>query len=935
MMYLSPYFLIITALLISSCGGGDSSATISNSPPVISSYVGLADNSASGTVEASESFDLLLKITDADNDTITGVVELNGASVNLSTYSGNDDYSHQVSYLLNRFGDYTATITVSDGTNADVTVNYDLTVIPNNTEVQTELEANISNFVTGSEFKGVTLLGKSTDEFNTTIGYLASVLSEDNIAYNAAPSGECGVNTPHNLLSIDITSSGIAIPDVGMVFPLECLSATQKQKINTINVKQRKTTTENETVKSATYIAQNFTITDDSETGITIVQTGGGIALEGVVKNVTCGDFTLSLLNGKYYLSDEKIQSSLASLTSQSNNFTLSCQRSVEFNSVEENAPLLATITGELQATDSTFPTGSIDVVTFSIPYLTGGLDQGSICVNTTSNDNDVVASETLSVVADDGLTDILTLTLDDSTNQYCGNLQDFDGSVHVSQVITDNANNALTNISNSYPIEKNDAPVFSNELAESITLKVNEGQITLVTEADVVDPENQPVTLSGETSFNTNQALGEYTITASATDPYSAQSRKTINITLSDNTAPTATISLSGNPSKIGEAIRDINNSITLVLSSSDSDGTVNDSSLTTNVNGDAATDIINYSSIYSHDISGDGGNTRNFTYQVTDNNGLNSVPETLEIDVHLNSPPTYSGAMIYSAERGNCVTVQQLGNDTESDDISFAIEGGNWQLCQDNVTQVTKNVTITDKYQASNTAAITANFTACTAPAYWNGSSCFVTDTRPDAFSFISQTDVAINSIITSNTIIVSGINTETYITISGNGSYSINGGSYTSAAGTVNNGDTVRVRVTSSSFANMIATTLLNISGVNEVFVVTTGEVNKAHALNLLVTSPYGDLRVDSNNSQIDYLLEFFSTLRIDLSNSTSSSGTMNHMQVVSDLRGLQYAGNSLSYDVIEGAAWSIETFTMTLVDDQNNTSVASFTIAWEGL
>lgn len=832
-LYLAP--LIITFLLITSCGGGsendNTTTVITNSAPVISSSVGVTDSSNNGTIESSESFDLLLKITDVDNDTITGAVELNGASFNLITYTGNDDFTHQVSFSLDNVGDYTATIIASDGTNTDVTVNYDLSVIPNNSEVQAELEANITNFVAGSEFQGLALLGKSTDEFNTTIGYLANELSEDNIAYNTSPSGECGVNTPHILLSIDVTSSGITIPDVGMVFPLECLGATQAKKLNDINVNQRKKSdheAESGLAKSANYTAQHFIITDDSEEGVTITQTGDGIALEGVIYNVTCGEFTLPMQNSAYRVSEDKIQDSLAILTAQSNSFTLTCQRSIEYNSAEETSPLLAIVTGELQTTDSTFPTGTIDTVNFSIPYHAGGLDQGTICVNTTTNDNNVVASETLSIVADDGLTDTLTLTLDDSANQYCGNLQGFDGSVHVSQVITDNANNTLTNISNSYLIEKNDAPEFSSDLADTITLKVNEGIVTLLTEADVNEPESQTVILSGETNFDTNQPLGEYTITAIATDPYNMQSSKTITITLSDNTAPIASISISGNPSKIGESIRDINNNLTLALSSSDIDGTVNDSSLTTSVNDGATTDITNYSSTYNHDISADGGKTRTFTYRVTDNNGVNSSPKTLEIDVHLNTAPTYDGSTTYNVERGSCITVEQQGNDAESDDISYIIEGGDWQICQDNVTQLTKKVTVTDAYQATTVTAITAKFTDCTEPAFWNGSNCSVQDSSPDAFSFNSQTGVAANSLITSNTITVSGINRAATISVS-SGSYSVNGGLYKSELGFVYNGDTVTIQVTSAISSSTLNSVSINIGGVIRSFGVTTSSIS----------------------------------------------------------------------------------------------------------
>ena len=826
---ISPINIIISSLMITSCGGGsgdsDTTPIVSNTPPVISSTISIADDSADGAIETSESFDLLLKITDTDNDTLTGSVELNNITVNLTAYSGNDDYSHQARFSLDVFGDYTATITASDGNNADVTTSYELAVVPNSNEVQTELETNIVDFVAGDEFDGLTLLGKSTNEFNSTIGYLANDLSESNIAYNAAPSGECAVSTPHKLLSVDVTSSGITIPETGMVFPLECLSATQVQKINTINKQQSKASKkETRSIQTAKYIAQHFLLTDDSETGISITQTGEGITLEGEVNNVTCSGLPLAMQNGAYRLTDQQIQSSLINLTEQNNSFILDCQRSVNYNNVEEFAPLLATITGELQITDSTSPTGSIDSIDFSIPYLTGGLDQGTICVSTTTSDNIAVANEAVSLVADDGLTEVLALTFDNSTNQYCGNLQDFDGSVHVNQVISDNANNSVTNSSNSYPIERNDAPVFSNELASNIILKRNQGVVTLVTEADVSDPENQVVTLGGELTFDTNQVIGEYSITAIATDPFNAQDSKTITINLSDNEAPIANISLSGNPSMIGGAIRDINDTITITLSSNDTDGTVDSSSLTTSTEAGAATDITNYSSTYNHDISNDGGKTRTFTYQVTDNSGQDSIPKTLELAIHLNTAPTYSGKTTYTTERGNCVTVEQKSVDSENDNINFSIEGDSWQLCQDSVIQFNKSITITDDYQAKSNTTISAYFTDCTDEKVWGGSGCVAVDTTPSAFSFNNQTGVALNSVITSNSITVSGINSATGISISG-GSYSINGGSYTSAAASVNEGDTVQLKITSSASENTSTSATLVIGGKTASYSVTT--------------------------------------------------------------------------------------------------------------
>jgi hypothetical protein len=240
------------------------------------------------------------------------------------------------------------------------------------------------------------------------------------------------------------------------------------------------------------------------------------------------------------------------------------------------------------------------------------------------------------------------------------------------------------------------------------------------------------------------------------------------------------------------------------------------------------------------------------------------------------VNTAPTYTGETSYSEERGNCITVEQQATDSESDSISFAIEGGSWQLCQDNVTQVNKNVTVTDAYSASSITAITANFTACIAPTIWNGSSCSALDTTPNAFSFTDQTDVAINTAITSNTITVSGINSAAAISISG-GSYSVNGGGYTSASGSVNNGDTVRVKVTSSGSGSTTTSAMLTIGGVSDGCSVTTGVVNQAP---LLLTSTY------NLNSGFDNIESF--DISLVVSDDNSSLTDLSVIEVQGDAR-----------------------------------------------
>ena len=97
-------------------------------------------------------------------------------------------------------------------------------------------------------------------------------------------------------------------------------------------------------------------------------------------------------------------------------------------------------------------------------------------------------------------------------------------------------------------------------------------------------------------------------------------------------------------------------------------------------------------------------------------------------------------------------------------------------------------------------------------------------VVDTVPAGFTFFDQSGVAFNSEIVSDTIVVSGISTSTAISVTG-GEYAVNAGAYTSASGTVANGDSVSVRHTSSGNNNTEVSTILTIGTVSDTFTTTT--------------------------------------------------------------------------------------------------------------
>jgi hypothetical protein len=100
---------------------------------------------------------------------------------------------------------------------------------------------------------------------------------------------------------------------------------------------------------------------------------------------------------------------------------------------------------------------------------------------------------------------------------------------------------------------------------------------------------------------------------------------------------------------------------------------------------------------------------------------------------------------------------------------------------------------------------------------------------DIAPDAFVFLDQTGVDLSTVTTSNTITVAGINGSAGISIDSctgtDGQYQINGGAWTSDAGTVNDGDTVTVRQTSSASYSTQTDLVLDIGGVTDTFSVTT--------------------------------------------------------------------------------------------------------------
>jgi hypothetical protein len=96
---------------------------------------------------------------------------------------------------------------------------------------------------------------------------------------------------------------------------------------------------------------------------------------------------------------------------------------------------------------------------------------------------------------------------------------------------------------------------------------------------------------------------------------------------------------------------------------------------------------------------------------------------------------------------------------------------------------------------------------------------------DITPDSFSFTNSTGVNPSAVVTSNAVTISGIDGPAQVSVVG-GQYSIGcGTTFTSAGGSISNGQTVCVRHTASAAFSTAIQTTLTVGGVSATFTSTT--------------------------------------------------------------------------------------------------------------
>jgi len=188
--------------------------------------------------------------------------------------------------------------------------------------------------------------------------------------------------------------------------------------------------------------------------------------------------------------------------------------------------------------------------------------------------------------------------------------------------------------------------------------------------------------------------------------------------------------------------------------------------------------------------------------------------------------------------------------------------------------------------------------------------------TNAIPNQFNFIDQTNVALSTIITSNSITVSGITSAAPISVTG-GTFSINGGSYTSASGTVNNGNRVTVQVTSSGSYSTKTDATLTIGGVSDVFSVTTEAPPDE-------TPPDQFSFIDQTNVSLNTIL-------------TSNEITVTGITSVADISitGGMYAINDGIYTEQSGVVHNGDTVTVQQTSSDNYSTTTNVTLTIGGV
>jgi hypothetical protein len=160
----------------------------------------------------------------------------------------------------------------------------------------------------------------------------------------------------------------------------------------------------------------------------------------------------------------------------------------------------------------------------------------------------------------------------------------------------------------------------------------------------------------------------------------------------------------------------------------------------------------------------------------------------------------------------------------------LVISVADGSYSLNGGAFTTVSGQAVAGDRIRLRHTSASAAGMPVTTVLALGSAYGDFTSitgahDTTPNAFNFTNVTGARRNRLIYSNPLTLNGYNMPVPVSIVG-GMYSIGGGAWTSVPGTINPGQSLRLRVSSSSYSYTTVSASVTVGGVSDVWSVTTG-------------------------------------------------------------------------------------------------------------
>jgi hypothetical protein len=200
---------------------------------------------------------------------------------------------------------------------------------------------------------------------------------------------------------------------------------------------------------------------------------------------------------------------------------------------------------------------------------------------------------------------------------------------------------------------------------------------------------------------------------------------------------------------------------------------------------------------------------------------NSPNAFTFTDVVNVSRNSTNTSNTITISGMGTGDTATVSLSGT---AGSKQYSKNGGSYTsssgTAQNGDTFAVRG-TASGSYSSTVTVILTVGSTADTYSITTEG---VPADTTPNAFDFTNQTNLNLSTLTYSNTVTITGINQAVSVSATNGAQFSINGGSYVTS-GSISNGQTLRIRLTSSGSYNTTTSTTITVGGTSDIWSITT--------------------------------------------------------------------------------------------------------------